>query len=163
MWWQLLCWQPTAISTNWLSFKYVAWRKTAKILLLRTRLKQYPRLTVCITRKVYYIYCNYPKKHGLITLKKMPMKPLLTYGFSNWKKPTEKFSTSFTQKCLSLQTLSLPKQYRDPCSLNPRPPPFFFSSVCVQYNTRKRKSVKNGEGLVSSITWVMSGGREVLV
>ena len=25
----------------------------------------------------------------------MPMKPLLTYGFSNWKKATEKFSTSF--------------------------------------------------------------------
>ena len=38
-------------------------------------------------------------------------------------------------------------------SLVPRPPPFFFSSssVCVQYNTRKRKSAKNevdvgGEG-----------------
>ena len=25
--------------------------------------------------------------------------------------------------------------------------PFFCSSVCVQYNTRKRKSAKNGEGL----------------
>ena len=32
----------------------------------------------------------------------------------------------------------------------------FCSLVCVQYKTRKRKSVKNGEGLVSSITWVMS-------
>jgi len=30
-------------------------------------------------------------------------------------------------------------------------PRFFCSSVCVQYNTRKRKSVKNGEGLVSFI------------
>ena len=45
-------------------------------------------------------------------------------------------------------------------SLVPRPPPFFCSSVCVQYNTRKRKSAKNGEGLVSFITCVTSGGRE---
>ena len=30
--------------------------------------------------------------------------------------------------------------------------PRFSSSVCVQYNTRKRKSTKNGEGLVSFIT-----------
>ena len=30
--------------------------------------------------------------------------------------------------------------------------PRFSSSVCVQYNTRKRKSAKNGEGLVSFIT-----------
>ena len=37
-------------------------------------------------------------------------------------------------------------------SLVPRPPPFFCSSVWVQYNTRKRKSAKNREGLVSSIT-----------
>ena len=37
-------------------------------------------------------------------------------------------------------------------SLVPRPPPFFSSSVCVQYNTRKRKSAKNGVGLVSFIT-----------
>ena len=28
----------------------------------------------------------------------------------------------------------------------------FCSLVCVQYKTRKRKIVKNGEGLVSSIT-----------
>ena len=39
--------------------------------------------------------------------------------------------------------------------------PVFCSSVCVQYNTRKRKSVKNREGLVSFITCVTSGGREV--
>ena len=32
--------------------------------------------------------------------------------------------------------------------------PRFCSSVCTQYNTRKQKSAKNGEGLVSSITWV---------
>ena len=32
---------------------------------------------------------------GLLHSTKMPMKPLLTYGFSNWKKATEKFSTSF--------------------------------------------------------------------
>ena len=30
--------------------------------------------------------------------------------------------------------------------------PRFSSSVCVQYNTRKLKSAKNGEGLVSFIT-----------
>ena len=30
--------------------------------------------------------------------------------------------------------------------------PRFSSSVCVQYNTRKWKSAKNGEGLVSFIT-----------
>ena len=30
--------------------------------------------------------------------------------------------------------------------------PRFNFSVCVQYNTRKRKSAKNGEGLVSFIT-----------
>ena len=30
-----------------------------------------------------------------------------------------------------------------------------------QYNTWKRKSVKNGEGLGTPITWMMSGGREV--
>ena len=36
--------------------------------------------------------------------------------------------------------------------------PHFRSSVCVQYNTRRRKSTKNREGLVSSITWVTSGG-----
>ena len=28
----------------------------------------------------------------------------------------------------------------------------FFSSVCVQYNTQKRKSVKNGVGLGTPIT-----------
>ena len=32
-------------------------------------------------------------------------------------------------------------------SLVPRPTPFFCSSVCVQYNTRRQKSAKNGEGL----------------
>jgi len=32
---------------------------------------------------------------------------------------------------------------------------------CVQYNTRKWKSAKNGEGLVSFITCLTSGGREV--
>ena len=30
----------------------------------------------------------------------------------------------------------------------------------LEYNTRKRKSVKNEEGLVSFITCVTSGGRE---
>ena len=39
--------------------------------------------------------------------------------------------------------------------------PRFRSSVCIQYNTWRWKSAKNGEGLVSSITWVMSGGRDV--
>ena len=29
--------------------------------------------------------------------------------------------------------------------------PRFRSSVCIQYNTRRQKSVKNGEGLVSLI------------
>ena len=38
---------------------------------------------------------------------------------------------------------------------------FFCSLVCVQYNTRKRKSAKNGEGLGTPITWMTSGGREV--
>ena len=39
-------------------------------------------------------------------------------------------------------------------SLVPRPPPFFFfcSSVCVQYNTQKRKTAKNREGLGTLIT-----------
>ena len=38
-------------------------------------------------------------------------------------------------------------------SLVPRPPPFFFcSSVCIQYNTQKRKTAKNGEGLGTLIT-----------
>ena len=37
-------------------------------------------------------------------------------------------------------------------SLVSRPPPFFCSSVCVQYNTRKRKSMKNGESLGTPIT-----------
>ena len=45
-------------------------------------------------------------------------------------------------------------------SLVPWPPLFFCSSVCIQYNTQKRKSEKNGEDLVSSITCVMSGGHE---
>ena len=45
-------------------------------------------------------------------------------------------------------------------SLVPRPPPFFCSSVCVQYNTLKRKSAKNRRGLVSFITWMTSGGHE---
>ena len=31
----------------------------------------------------------------------------------------------------------------------------------VQYNTRRRKSAKNGEGLGTLITWMTSGGREV--
>jgi len=39
--------------------------------------------------------------------------------------------------------------------------PVFCSLVCVQYNTRKQKSAKNGEGLVSFITCVTSGGREM--
>ena len=39
--------------------------------------------------------------------------------------------------------------------------PVFCSSVCVEYNTRKQKSAKNGEGLVSFITCVTSGGCEV--
>ena len=38
--------------------------------------------------------------------------------------------------------------------------PHFSSSVCVQYNTRKWKSVKNGKGLGSFITSVTSGGRD---
>ena len=46
-------------------------------------------------------------------------------------------------------------------SLVPRPSPFFCSLVCIQYNTRKWKTAKNGKGLVSSITWVTSGGRKV--
>ena len=46
-------------------------------------------------------------------------------------------------------------------SLIPRPPPFFVLRFCIQYNTRKWKSAKNGEGLVSFITCVTSGGREV--
>jgi len=40
-------------------------------------------------------------------------------------------------------------------------PRFFCSSVFVQYNTRKRKSAKNGEGLGTPIMWMTSGGREV--
>ena len=44
-------------------------------------------------------------------------------------------------------------------SLVPRPPCFFSSLVCVQYNTRKRKSAKNREGLGIPITWMTSGGR----
>jgi len=39
--------------------------------------------------------------------------------------------------------------------------PVFCSSVCIQYNTRKRKSVKNGVGLGTPITWMTSGGRKV--
>ena len=39
--------------------------------------------------------------------------------------------------------------------------PVFCSSVCVQYNTWKRKSAKNGEGLGTLITWMTSGGGEV--
>ena len=34
-------------------------------------------------------------------------------------------------------------------------------SVCVQYNTLKQKSGKNGEGLGILITWMMSGGYDV--
>ena len=37
--------------------------------------------------------------------------------------------------------------------------PCFSSPVCVQYNTRKRKSMKNGEGLGSFTTWVTTVGR----
>jgi len=46
-------------------------------------------------------------------------------------------------------------------SIIPRPPLFFCFSVCVQYNTRKRKSAKNAEGLGAPIMWMTSGGREV--
>jgi len=46
-------------------------------------------------------------------------------------------------------------------SLVPRPPPFFVLLFAFSNNTRKRKSAKNGEGLVSFIMCVMSGGREV--
>ena len=35
------------------------------------------------------------------------------------------------------------------------------SSVCVQYNTRKWKSAKNGEGLGTPTTWMTSCGRKV--
>ena len=35
------------------------------------------------------------------------------------------------------------------------------SSVFIQYNTRKQKSTKNGEGLGTPITWMTFGGREV--
>ena len=35
--------------------------------------------------------------------------------------------------------------------------PILCSSVCVQYNAWKRKSAKNGGGLVSFIMWVTSG------
>ena len=45
-------------------------------------------------------------------------------------------------------------------SLVPRPPCFLFFGF-VQYNTQKRKSAKNGEGLGTPITWMTSGGREV--
>ena len=37
----------------------------------------------------------------------------------------------------------------------------FCSSVCVQYNTRNRKSAINGEGLGTPITWMTSDGCEV--
>ena len=37
-------------------------------------------------------------------------------------------------------------------SLVPRPPCLFCSLACVQYDTRKRKSAKNGEGLGTPIT-----------
>ena len=39
--------------------------------------------------------------------------------------------------------------------------PRFRSSVCVQYNTRRQKSARNGEGLGTLITGMTSGGREV--
>ena len=44
-------------------------------------------------------------------------------------------------------------------SLVPRPPPFFCSLVFIQYNTWKRKSAKNGEGLGIPTTRMTSGGR----
>ena len=43
-------------------------------------------------------------------------------------------------------------------SLVPRPPPFLFFGF---RNTRKCKSVKNGEGLGIPITWMTSGGHKV--
>ena len=39
--------------------------------------------------------------------------------------------------------------------------PVFCSSVCVQHNTQKRKSAKNGEGLGTPIMSMTSGGREM--
>ena len=43
-----------------------------------------------------------------------------------------------------------------------RPTPFFFcSSLCIQYNTRRRKSTKSGEGLGTLVTRMMSGRRKV--
>ena len=43
-----------------------------------------------------------------------------------------------------------------------RPTPFFFcSSLCVQYNTQRRKSTKSGEGLGTLVTRMMSGRRKV--
>ena len=46
----------------------------------------------------------------------------------------------------------LGKSYGYLASFPAPPPPRFCFSVCVQYNTRKQKSAKNGEGLVSFIT-----------
>ena len=45
-------------------------------------------------------------------------------------------------------------------NLVPRPPPFFVLRFSFS-NTRKRKSVKNGEGLGTPITRMTSGEREV--
>ena len=42
-------------------------------------------------------------------------------------------------------------------SLVPRPPSFFAVLVCIQCNTEVEDTVKNGEGLVSFSTWMMSG------
>ena len=42
-------------------------------------------------------------------------------------------------------------------------PPVFCSSVCVQYNTWKRKSTKNGEGLGTPIRFGKGKWRETVV
>ena len=65
------------------------------------------------------------------------------------------------QTILTLNRKQLEKQ-RVELSLVQRPSyPDFCPLVCVQYNTQRQNSVKNGKGLRTPVPWMTSGGHEV--
>ena len=78
-----------------------------------------------------------PKLHFSYHFPKVYLSPLYISHNSHYHAPPLVTTTAIPKLYLPLYLSPL---YSSSCSLVPRPPPVFCSSVCIQYNTRKRKS-----------------------
>ena len=76
---------------------------------------------------------------------------LMWHSFSHQHLRQHSSAQEISRKCFSPDP-RVARRVWGQTSLVPRPNPIFCSSVCVEYNTRRQKSAKDGEGLGTLVT-----------